>query len=230
MIVEICCTSTPSLKNAIKGGASRLEICEHLMEDGLTPSPTFLQEVIETTRLPINVLIRPRRGNFTYSYEEIKTVEEQIEWAQSMGVQGVVIGALNEDRSLPLPVLKKWVATAKSMNLTFHRAFDRVIHAEESLKKIIDLGFNRVLTSGQQQTALQGIGLLNKLNQIAQGKLVVMPGGGINEQNCDLFFKEGFDEIHLSGKGKEKTALGEPIADLNTIRKVVACAQQYQQM
>jgi copper homeostasis protein len=173
-------------------------------------------------------LIRPRRGNFTYSYEEIKTVEEQIEWAQSMGVQGVVIGALNEDRSLPLPVLKKWVATAKSMDLTFHRAFDRVIHAEESLKKIIDLGFNRVLTSGQQQTALQGIGLLNKLNQIAQGKLVVMPGGGINDQNCDLFFKEGFDEIHLSGKGKEKTALKEPIADLNTIRKVVACAQKYQ--
>ena len=111
------------------------------------------------------------------------------------------------------------------MDLTFLRAFDRDIHTEESLNKIIDLGFNRVLSSGQQQNALQGIGLLNKFNQIAKGKLVVMPGGDINDKNCDLFFKEGFNEIHLSGKGKEKTALGEPIADLKTIRKVVACAQ-----
>ena len=114
------------------------------------------------------------------------------------------------------------------MDINVWDVLKKTFESEESLKKIIDLGFNRVLTSGQQQTALQGIELLNKPNQIAQGKLVVMPGGGINDQNCDLFFKEGFDEIHLSGKGKEKTALGEPIADLNTIRKVVACAQKYQ--
>ena len=227
MTIEICCTSKASLYNAMNGGASRLELCENLMEDGLTPSLDFLKEVLGISPLAVHVLIRPRKGNFIYTSEELNTTAEQIEMAKSFGAQGIVMGALNEDRSLPLAVLKNWVALAKPLDLTFHRAFDQVIAPKESLKKLMDLGFDRVLTSGQQPTAEKGLDLLVQLQEIADNQLTIMPGGGVNDQNCELFFKAGFREIHLSAKGVEKTATGEPISDLATIRKVVNLSSNY---
>lgn len=147
--------------------------------------------------------------------------------ARSLGANGIVIGALNEDHSLPLNVLKNWVKIVQPMDLTFHRAFDQVISPQESLKKIMDLGFNRVLTSGQQAEAVKGLDLLVSLQKIANDQLVIMPGGGMNDQNCELFFKAGFKEIHLSAKGVDKTAIGEPVSDLKIIQKVVASASKF---
>lgn len=227
MIVEICCSSKISLNHSIEGGASRIELCENVLEDGLTPSPSFLKYVLETAPFAVHVLIRPRKGNFTYSREEIKTTESQIERAKSLGAQGIVMGALNEDGSLPMEVLRRWVTIAQPLDLTFHRAFDHVIQPMESLKKIMDLGFDRVLTSGKQPTATLGLALLKDLQALADEQIVIMPGGGLNDQNCDLFFKEGFREIHLSAKGKEKTKTGEPISDLEIIKKVVDSASNY---
>ena len=185
MTIEICCTSKASLYNAMNGGASRLELCENLMEDGLTPSLDFLKEVLGISPLAVHVLIRPRKGNFIYTSEELNTTAEQIEMAKSFGAQGVVMGALNEDRSLSLAVLKNWVALAKPLDLTFHRAFDQVIAPKESLKKLMDLGFDRVLTSGQQPTAEEGLDLLVQLQEIADNQLTIMPGGGVNDQNLE---------------------------------------------
>ena len=227
MIVEICCTSKASLTNAVKGGASRLELCENLLEDGLTPSTKFLEYVLVSSPIPVHVLIRPRRGNFVFTLEEIKTTAKQIEMAKSIGAQGVVLGALNEDHTLAQGVLKNWVKIAHPMDLTFHRAFDRVLKPKESLKKIMDLGFDRVLTTGQESTAIAGLDLLVKLQNIAKDQLVIMPGAGINDQNCEHFFKEGFKEIHLSAKGSEQTERGEPISDLKIIQKVVASAKKF---
>lgn len=227
MIIEICCTSKTSLYNAINGGASRLELCENLLEDGLTPSPKFLEYVLNHSPIPVHVLIRPRRGNFVYTPEEVKTTVAQIEMAKSLGANGIVMGALNEDHSLPLTTLKNWVRMAQPLDLTFHRAFDRVVQPKESLKKIMDLGFDRVLTSGQRPKATEGLGLLVELKNIAKDELVVMPGGGINDQNCELFFKAGFREIHLSAKGSDKTAQGEPISDLEIIKKIVTTASNF---
>lgn len=227
MIVEICCTSKSSLKNSIKGGASRLEICEKLMEDGLTPSLGFLREVLETTSLSVHVLIRPRAGNFVYTPEEIQTITLQIEQVKSMGVKGIVVGALNRDQSLPLGVLKKWVQIAHPLDLTFHRAFDKVEKPIESLKKIMDLGFNRILSSGQESSAKKGLPLLKEMQMLAKEQMIIMPGGGINNHNCELFFSEGFEEIHLSAKGNKKTATGEPISDLDIIKEVVSTASRY---
>ena len=224
MIIEICCASNTSLSNAIHGGASRLELCENLLEDGLTPSSKFLKDVLDQTTIPIHVLIRSRSGNFVYTPEEVKTMAAQIEMAKCLGADGVVIGALNEDHSLPLILLEKWVKIAHPLDLTFHRAFDRVLQPKESLKKIMDLGFDRILTSGQETTAVAGLNLLVELQNIAKNQLMIMPGGGINDQNCELFFKSGFREIHLSAKGLDKTAQGEPISDLKIIKKVVATA------
>ena len=227
MIIEICCTSKPSLYNAINGGASRLELCENLLEDGLTPSPKFLEYVLNYSSIPVHVLIRPRRGNFVYTVEEKQTILTQIEMVKLSGAQGIVIGALNDDHSLPLDLLKKWVEMAQPLDLTFHRAFDNVVQPRKSLKKIIDLGFDRVLTSGQQLIATKGLALLVELLNIAKDELVIMPGGGINDQNCEFFFKEGFKEIHLSGRGLDKTTNGEPISDLKIIQKVVASGSKF---
>jgi len=227
MIVEICCTSMPSVEAAIMGGASRLEVCENLLKDGLTPSMSFLGKVIQNTSLPIHVLIRPREGNFVYTESEITTTMNQIELAKEMGVHGVVVGALNSDHSLPIELLKKWIEKAKPLDLTFHRAFDQVIEPVESLKKIIDLGFNRILTSGQATIAAEGLDLLVKLKNIANEQLTIMPGGGINPLNCELFFKEGFKEVHLSAKGSNRTPKGEPISDPEIIKKVVASASKF---
>lgn len=227
MTIEICCTSIASLNNALEGGASRLEVCENLLEDGLTPSASFLGKVIQNTSLPIHVLIRPRKGNFVYTESEIRTTINQIELAKEMGVHGVVVGALNSDHSLPIKTLKKWIEKAKPLNLTFHRAFDQVIEPEESLKKIIDLGFNRILTSGQATSAAEGLDLLLKLKNIANERLTILPGGGINHLNCELFFKEGFKEVHLSAKGNNRTPEGEPISDTEIIKKVVASASKF---
>ena len=227
MIVEICSTSTSSIQSAIKGGASRLELCENLLEGGITPKSDFLKDVLNQTPVPVHVLIRPRSGNFIYTPREVKMIEEQIEMARSLGVIGIVIGALNEDHSLPLKLLKNWVKISQSLDLTFHRAFDQVISPKESLKKIMDLGFNRVLTSGQKAEAVQGLDLMVELQNIANNELVIMPGGGINDQNCELFFKAGFNEIHLSAKGKDETANGEPISDLEIIQSVVASASKF---
>ncbi len=227
MTIEICCTSIASLNNALEGGASRLEVCENLLEDGLTPSASFLGKVIQNTSLPIHVLIRPRKGNFVYTESEIRTTINQIELAKEMGVHGVVVGALNSDHSLPIKTLKKWIEKAKPLDLTFHRAFDQVIEPEESLKKIIDLGFNRILTSGQATSAAEGLDLLLKLKNIANERLTILPGGGINHLNCELFFKEGFKEVHLSAKGNNRTPEGEPISDTEIIKKVVASASKF---
>ena len=227
MTIEICCTSKTSFSNAINGGASRLELCENLLDDGLTPSPKFLRDVLKDCPVPVHVLIRPRRGNFVYSPEEVKITEAHIEMVKSLGAHGIVMGALNREGSLPLNLLKNWVKMAHPLDLTFHRAFDRVIQPKDSIKKIAELGFNRVLTSGQQTTALAGLDLLVELQNIVKDQLVIMPGGGVNDQNCDFFFKAGFEEIHLSAKGSDKTVEGEPISDLKIIQKVVAKASNF---
>ena len=220
VIIEICCTSKASLYNAINGGASRLELCENLLEDGLTPSAKFLEYVLDYSIIPVHVLIRPRSGNFLYKLEEIKTTAKQIEMAKSLGAHGIVMGALNEDNTIAQDVLKNWVKIAHPLDLTFNRAFDRVTKPIESLKKLMDLGFNRVLTSGQQPSATAGLDLLVTLQNIAKDQAVIMPGAGINDQNCEQFFKEGFKEIHLSAKASEQSEQGEPISSLKIIKKV----------
>lgn len=227
VIIEICCTSQTSVTNAIDGGASRLEICENLLDDGLTPSLKFLKDVLNQTPITVHVLIRPRTGNFFYTPEEVKTATAQIKMAKSLGAKGIVIGALKEDHSLPMKLLKNWVKIAHPLDLTFHRAFDQILQPKESLKKLIDLGFDRILTSGQKTEAVEGLDLLVELQNIAKNQIVIMPGGGINEQNCELFFEAGFREIHLSAMGSDKTVKGEPISDLEIIKKVVTTASNF---
>ena len=221
MVIEICCSSISSVKNAINYGANRIELCQDLRNDGITPSKRLLNSAIKISTKPINVLIRPRIGDFFYSSEEIKLIEYEIKQIKSLPINGIVIGILNRENDLPINVLKKLAQIIKPLDLTFHRAFDIVNNPIKSMNTLIDIGFDRILTSGQSDTAEKGLKMLLELKEKANGKISIMPGGGINENNCHIFLKNGFNEIHLSAKKKKKENEIEPIADPEIIKKVV---------
>ena len=221
MVIEICCSSISSVKNAINYGANRIELCQDLRNDGITPSKRLLNSAIKISTKPINVLIRPRIGDFFYSSEEIKLIEYEIKQIKSLPINGIVIGILNRENDLPINVLKKLAQIIKPLDLTFHRAFDIVNNPIKSMNKLIEIGFDRILTSGQSDTAEKGLKMLLELKEKANGKISIMPGGGINENNCHIFLKNGFNEIHLSAKKKKKENKIEPIADPEIIKKVV---------
>lgn len=221
MVIEICCSSISSVKNAINYGANRIELCQDLRNDGITPSKRLLNSAIKISTKPINVLIRPRIGDFFYNSEDIKLIEYEIKQIKSLPINGIVIGILNRENDLPINVLKKLVQIIKPLDLTFHRAFDIVNNPIKSMNTLIDIGFDRILTSGQSDTAEKGLKMLLELKEKANGKISIMPGGGINENNCHIFLKNGFNEIHLSAKKKKKENEIEPIADPEIIKKVV---------
>lgn len=227
MVIEICCSSINSVKNAIKCKANRIELCQDLPNDGITPSKSLLNSAIKKSTIPINVLIRPRIGDFVYNIEEIRLIENEIKKIKSLPINGIVIGALNSKNDLPINILKKLVKMIKPLDLTFHRAFDIVNNPIKSMNKLIEIGFDRILTSGQAATAEKGLKMLLELKEKANGKISIMPGGGINENNCSIFFKNGFNEIHLSAKKEKKENKIEPIADPEIIKKVISSSLKY---
>ncbi len=227
MVIEICCSTINSVKNAMKYGANRIELCQDLTNDGITPSKALLNSAIKISTLPINVLIRPRIGDFFYDSEEIKLIEDEIKNIKSLPINGIVIGVLNRKNDLPINILKKLVEMIKPLDITFHRAFDLLKNPIESMNKLSEIGFDRILTSGHSERAEKGLDMLMKLKAKANGKISIMPGGGINESNCIIFFKNGFNEIHLSAKKKEKENTIEPVADPEIIKKVVSSSLSY---
>jgi len=227
MVIEICCSSINSVKNAIKYKAKRIELCQDLPNDGITPSKSLLNSAIKKSTIPINVLIRPRIGDFVYNIKEIRSIENQIKKIKSLPINGIVIGVLNRKNDLPINILKKIVEMIKPLDLTFHRAFDIVNNPIKSMNKLIEIGFDRILTSGQAATAEKGLKMLLELKEKANGKISIMPGGGINENNCSVFFKNGFNEIHLSAKKEKKENKIEPIADPEIIKKVISSSLKY---
>lgn len=198
MIIEVCSTNIPSIKNAERSGADRIELCSELSSGGITPSLGLMHAAVSNSSLPIHCLIRPRSGHFCFSNEEVEMMKMDILAAKEAGCMGVVIGALTPDFKLPYQLLKTLVDLALPMEVTFHRAFDVVLNPEQSLEKLIDLGFQRVLTSGQQEDAVSGLPLLKKLHTISKGKITVMPGGGVQPENCGLFKEAGFEALHFS--------------------------------
>lgn len=182
--IEVCCTSLDEAREAAAGGAIRIELCTAITCGGVTPSHGTIQSVVEANLgLDINVLIRARDGGFCYTEAEVDTMCRDIEYCQQAGVQGVVIGALTAEGDLDMEACKKMVATAGDMSITFHRAFDICNAPLEALEQIISLGCDRLLTSGQQQNAEQGAPFIATLMEHAAGRIIIMPGAGINPKN-----------------------------------------------
>ena len=198
LTLEVCCADLQSVRAAMEGGAHRVELCEALEVDGLTPSAEMMAEAIGLG-IPVQVLIRPRQGDFVYDEAEVQSMLEGIRQAKRLGANGVVIGALKPDGSIDEETVRRLVAEAKGLSITFHRAFDVCARPMEALEQIIALGCHRLLTSGQAPTAEQGIPLIKRLVGQAAGRLSIMPGSGVNPGNARLILSEtGAREIHGS--------------------------------
>ena len=175
---------------AYYGGAVRVELCSAISSGGVTPSKGLVSEVIETVRhlagngtMKVNVLVRPREGSFCYSPSEVRTMLSDIRFCRDAGADGVVIGALTQDGGIDLDACGKMVAAAEGMSVTFHRAFDAAADPQLAFEQIIGLGCDRLLTSGQKPSALDGAELISRLVKSSDGRITVMPGSGIKPSN-----------------------------------------------
>ena len=199
---EICSGSLQSALNAQEAGAHRVELCSALSLGGLTPSYGFIELARKRLKIDINVLIRPRQGDFLYDSDEVAVMIRDIIACAQMGVNGVVIGALDPFGNVDVDACRAMVAVAKhhGMSVTFHRAIDRACNIMAALEDVISVGADRVLSSGGKPTSLEGLETLAQMNAAAAGRIIIMPGGGVNAGNIGQILKgSGVQEIHFSG-------------------------------
>jgi len=200
--IEICANSVESAVKAQEGGAYRVELCAGIPEGGTTPSfgdIRMARQLLQETKL--HVIIRPRGGDFLYSHLELEIMLHDIKVAKQLGADGVVFGCLTADGNVDIAAMKMLMNAVGDMNVTFHRAFDMCKNPKEALEQIIELGCTRILTSGQEENALAGIPLLKELIEQADGRIIIMPGCGVNPNNILQIAEEtGASEFHFSGR------------------------------
>ena len=199
MLLEIVCTNIESVLAAIQGGADRIELCETLETGGVTPSYDFIRLAKKASTIPLHVLIRPRSGDFVYSSAELSLMKDSVLFCKDIGVEGVVLGCLLPDGKIDTDKTRELVSLAKPMSVTFHRAFDVAANYPEILEDVVSCGCDRLLTSGQASNALLGKERIRELILLSKNKLVVMPGGGVREENVSEIIRfTGSSEIHSS--------------------------------
>ena len=213
-ILEACCTDAAQARKALKNGASRIELCEQLEVGGVTPSEENIRRC-RAVGIPVNVLIRPRGGDFVYNDIEIAQMVDSVCMCRRLYVNGVVVGALLPDGNVDIETMRRLIDAARGntgliylpgrmadplppvRELTFHRAFDRCSDPFRALEDIISLGFDRILTSGLKPTAPEGLELLSELVRRADGRIIIMPGSGVNRDNLDsVAAATGATEFH----------------------------------
>jgi len=196
MLIEAAVESLDAARAAAEGGAHRLEFCTDLEHGGTTPDLKLLRFRLP---IPVFVLIRPRAGDFVYSHAEHRTMLDQIRSAKAAGAQGIVTGDLDDDHTRTL------IAAARPLPVTFHRAFDVFPDPSAALERLISLGIERVLTSGGAATAAEGTDQLRALVAQANGRIVILAGGGISPETVARLVQEtGVREVHFSVKDAEK--------------------------
>ena len=188
-MLEICAGSLNSALAACKGGADRLELCDNLYEGGTTPSYGYLKLARERIPITLNVLIRPRGGDFCYNTVEFEMMKEDILFCKELGMDGVVIGLLLPDGKVDEKRTAELLELARPMSVTFHRAFDMTPDPVEALNTLKKVGVDRILTSGQKVTVIEGRELIRELIDRAGDDLIVLPGGGLNIENIEEFAK-----------------------------------------
>lgn len=181
--IEIACFNLESALIAQKAGADRVELCADMLVGGTTPAIEMIQQACEDLTIAINVMIRPRGGNFVYSNPEFEQMKSEIEIIKKLGISGFVFGILNEDNSINIEQNKELVELAKPFSCTFHRAFDEILDYEKALENVISCGFSTILTSGTFSNVLEGKEVLKQLVIQANNRIEIMPGGGLRSTN-----------------------------------------------
>ncbi len=200
-LIEVCANSAYSALAAQEGGAKRVELCSALPEGGLTPSYGEIATAQKNLSIDLNVIIRPRSGDFHYSELEIASMIEDICLCQKLGVHGVVFGVLTPQGEVDIPLCKRLLSHCEGLSVTFHRAFDVCRDPFDALETIIELGFDRILSSGQAATALAGKEVLAQLVKQANGRISIMAGCGVNEHNiAEICQATQAHEYHFSAK------------------------------
>lgn len=200
-ILEICAGSVESAIAARDGGAKRIELCAALEIGGVTPSAGLIAEARKVEGLTLNVIIRPRGGDFLYNSYEAAAMEQDIRNCKLLGCDGVVIGALTPDGEIDTTLCQRLIDAADGMSVTFHRAFDMCRDPRKALEELIAMGCDRVLTSGQAATAEAGIPLLKELVEQADSRIIIMPGCGVSSSNAARILQAtGATEIHASAR------------------------------
>ena len=206
---------------ARRAGAARVELCERLEVGGVTPGVVNIKETVEMCGLPVNVLVRPREGDFVYDSEETQQMLETINKCKSLNVNGIVVGALTPDGDIDIPLMQRLMEAAAPLEVTFHRAFDESRNPQKSLEDIIGLGCKRLLTSGQKETAVSGRILIKELIDQADGRIVIMPGAGIMPINIyQLISATGANEYHGSAHGPSGKT------DSSVVRRIVNALEE----
>lgn len=184
--LEIACFNLESAIIAQENGADRVELCANMKEGGTTPDFEITKAVRNVLSIDLNVIIRPRGGNFVYSDFEFEQMKTEIEHFKKLNVDGFVFGILKEDGSLNIEQNKELVVLANPFPCTFHRAFDEVNDVNQSLEYVIECGFKTILTSGQEKNVVEGIDVLARLVERANNRIYIMPGGGLRSSNIVL--------------------------------------------
>ncbi|MCV9880329.1 copper homeostasis protein CutC [Brenneria izbisi] len=195
--LEVCCYSVECAITAAQSGADRIELCAGQREGGLTPGYGMLRLARDQVTIPVHPIVRPRGGDFCYSETEFATIKYEVEQIKAMGFPGLVVGILDPEGHIDLPRMKQIMSLAQGMSVTFHRAFDMCLNPHLALEQLTDLGVSRILTSGQQQTAENGLILLRELTQASRGP-IIMAGSGVRLTNLQKFQQSGIQELHSS--------------------------------
>lgn len=210
---EVCVESADGVRAALAAGADRVELCADLTAGGTTPSIGLITWTVGTAHaggMAAHVLVRPRGGDFVYSADEEDVMTRDIGAAKGAGADGIVIGALTPAGSVDMPLIARLVAAARPLSVTFHRAFDETADPAAAFADVMELGADRLLTSGGAPTALAGADLIRSLTNRSAGKIVVMPGSGVTELTAaQVVRRTGARELHFSARA---SAPGLPLA------------------
>ena len=207
-IIEIATTDFTTTKSAVEGGADRIELCAALSDGGTTPSYGTIKKCREAFPVPIFPIIRPRGGDFLYSDEEFELMMADVAICKELMCEGVVTGLLLPDGNIDIPRTATLVAAAYPLEITFHRAFDRCADPFAALEDLIEIGCQRILTSGQKPSAPEGMELIEALVQQAADRIIIMPGSGVRKENIrKLRDGTGATEFHSSLRGASASSM-----------------------
>jgi copper homeostasis protein len=207
-IIEIATTDFATTQSAVEGGADRIELCANLTEGGTTSSYGQIKKCREKFTISLYPIIRPRGGDFLYSDEEFEIMLHDTRLCKELNCDGIVIGLLNADGTIDIKRTAKLVELAYPAGVTFHRAFDRCRDPFEALEQLTEIGCERILTSGQQPAAPEGVELIAQLNKAADERIIIMPGSGVRKENIKMLAeKTGCVEFHSSLRGKTNSRM-----------------------